>query len=264
MKLATKSVLVLSTLMAATAAMAQAKAPEPDYTLSYNVGVVSDYRFRGIMQTSGKPAVQGGVDFAHKSGFYLGAWASNVSWVKDVNGATKGSYEVDLYGGYKGEITPGLSYDVGFITYQYPGNNSGVANASHATAVTAGQYTNANTNEFYGALTYSVATLKYSRSSGNFLGNPNSSGSEYVDLSANFDLGNGFTLTPHVGHQSVKNTSAANYTDYALTLAKDLGNGLVASATALGTNAKRGGFYTDLNNKYIANSTLVVGLKYSF
>lgn len=264
MNFATKSVLVLSTLMAASAAVAQAKAPEPDYTLSYNVGVVTDYRFRGITQTSGKPAVQGGVDFAHKSGFYVGVWGSNVSWVKDVNGATKGAYEVDLYGGYKGEITSGLGFDVGFITYQYPGNNSGVANRSHSTAVTAGQYTNANTDEFYGALTFGVATLKYNRSSGNFLGNPNSSGSQYLDLSANFDLGNGLTLTPHVGRQTVKNTSAANYTDYALTIAKDLGNGLVASAAAIGTNAKRGGFYTDLNNKFIANSTVVVGLKYSF
>jgi uncharacterized protein (TIGR02001 family) len=277
MKRATKSALVLSTLMAATAAMAQAKAPEPDYTLSYNVGVVSDYRFRGIRQTSGKPAVQGGVDFAHKSGFYLGAWGSNVKWVKEVNGATKGSYEVDLYGGYKGAMTPSLNYDLGIITYQYPGNNSGVANATYTNAVAAGAYGNASTTEYYGALTYGVATLKYSRSAGRFLGNLNSSGSSYLDLSANFDLGNGFTLTPHLGHQRVRNQNntnaitgevktgnAANYTDYALTLAKDLGNGLTVSATAMDTNAKKGGFYTDLKNKFIADSAFVVGLKYTF
>jgi uncharacterized protein (TIGR02001 family) len=263
MKLTTKSVLVLSTLMAATAAMAQAKAPEPDYTLGYNIGVVSDYRFRGIAQTSFNPAIQGGVDFAHKSGVYLGAWASNVSWVKEVNGATDGNYELDLYGGYKGAITKDLGYDIGFITYQYPGNNSGVANSSYSTAVTAGQYGNASTNEFYGALTYSMFTLKYNRSAGNFLGNLNSSGSGYTDLSANFDLGNGYTLTPHIGHQTVANTVNADYTDYSLTIAKDLGNGLVVSASAIGTDAKSS-FYTDLRGKLIAKEALVVGLKYSF
>lgn len=277
MKLAFKSVLALSTMVAATAAMAQAKAPEPDYTVSYNIGVVSDYRFRGITQTSEKPALQGGVDFAHKSGFYLGAWGSNVKWVKEVNGATKGSYEVDLYGGFKGPIANGFGFDVGVITYQYPGNNSGVANRTYTNAVAAGAYGNASTTEYYGALTYSVATLKYSRSAGRFLGNLNSSGSTYLDLSAAFDLGNGFTLTPHVGYQKIPNQNntnaitgqvktgdAANYTDYSLTLAKDLGNGLSVSIAATDTNAKKGGFYTDLKNRFIADSAEFVGLKYTF
>lgn len=277
MKLAFKSVLALSTMVAATAAMAQAKAPEPDYTVSYNIGVVSDYRFRGITQTSEKPALQGGVDFAHKSGFYLGAWGSNVKWVKEVNGATKGSYEVDLYGGFKGPIANGFGFDVGVITYQYPGNNSGVANRTYTNAVAAGAYGNASTTEYYGALTYSVATLKYSRSAGRFLGNLNSSGSTYLDLSAAFDLGNGFTLTPHVGYQKIPNQNntnaitgqvktgdAANYTDYSLTPAKDLGNGLSVSIAATDTNAKKGGFYTDLKNRFIADSAEFVGLKYTF
>ena len=266
MKLNAKSALILSTLLASTAAMAQAKAPEPDYTLSYNVGAVSNYVFRGITQTAANPAIQGGVDFVHKSGFYLGAWASNVKWVKEVNGATKGSYEVDLYGGYKGEITPGLNYDLGFITYQYPGNNSGVANRSYLITVAAGAYGNASTTEYYGALTYGVATLKYSRSAGRFLGNLNSSGSSYLDLSANFDMGNGFTLTPHVGRQTIPNivNYAADYNDYSLTIAKDLGNGLVISAAATGTSATEGGFYTDLKGKFIAKNAVLVGLKYSF
>src|SRR6476661_4269067 len=122
-----KATVLLASLVLSGAAFAQTKAPEPDYTLSYNVGAVTDYRFRGIAQTSKKPAIQGGVDFAHKSGAYLGAWASNVRWVKDFNGATKGSYELDLYGGYKFEIMKDLTGDVGLITYRYPGNNSGAA-----------------------------------------------------------------------------------------------------------------------------------------
>ena len=245
---------------AGSAAMAQTKAPEPDYTLAYNVGAVTDYRFRGISQTNFNPALQAGVDFSHKSGFYLGAFGSNVSWIKDFNGATKGSYEIDLYGGYKGEIVKDFGYDVGLITYQYPSNNSGAAGTPGA-----GLYSNASTNEFYGALTYNIFTVKYSRSFGDFLGNLKSSGSQYLDLSANFDLGNGFTLTPHIGRQAVPNQSpSADYTDYSLTGAKDFGNGLSLSAAAIGTNAKNGGFYTDSKGRFLAKSTLVVGVKYSF
>lgn len=235
MNLMSKTALAALALIAGTAAMAQAAAPAPDYTLSYNIGAVSDYRFRGITQTNYGGAIQGGVDFAHKSGLYLGAWASNVSWVKQVNGATKGDLEVDLYGGYKAEIMPGLSYDVGMITYQYPGNDSGSANGAFA----AGQYSKADTSEFYGALTYQMFTLKYSQSMGNFLGNNNSNASRYLDLTANFDLGNGYTLTPHVGRQTIPNVvaNAADYNDYALTLAKDFGNGITGTVAYYATNA---------------------------
>ena len=244
---------------AGTAAMAQTKAPEPDYTLAYNVAVFTDYRFRGISQTNFNPALQGGVDFSHKSGFYAGAFASNVSWIKDFNGATKGNYEIDLYGGYKGSITKDVGFDVGLITYQYPGNNSGAAGTPGA-----GAFSNASTNEWYAAVTYSVATLKYSRSFGDFLGNINSSGSQYLDLSATFDLGNGIALTPHVGRQTIPNQGGlGDYTDYSVTVAKDFGNGLVVSAVAIGTDAKKS-FYTDTKGRFLGKSQLVVGLKYSF
>ncbi len=250
MKLKSKSAFVLATLLAGTAAMAQTKAPAPDYTLSYNVGAVSDYRFRGIAQTSFKPALQAGVDFAHKSGFYLGAWGSNVSWIKDYAGATQGSLEIDLYGGYKGAIGKDFTYDLGAIRYQYPGNTAA---------------TNANTTEVYGALTYSVVTAKYSHSTSNFIANPKSSGSAYFEIAANFDLGSGFTLTPRVGHQTIPNVAKniGNYTDYALTLGKDFGNGLSATVSAIGTNADKG-FYTDAKGKFLGKNALVVGLKYAF
>ena len=250
MKLKATAVIILSSVLVSTAANAQTKAPEPDYTLSYNVGVTSDYRFRGMAQTSFNPALQAGVDFAHKSGFYVGVWGSNVSWIKDYAGATDGSLEVDLYGGYKGEISKDLTFDLGLIGYEYPGNTAA---------------TNANTTEFYGALTYGLVTAKYSRSVGNFIANPNSSGSAYIEVAANFDLGSGFTLTPHVGRQTIANVlnNAGDCTDYALTLAKDFGNGLSATVAAMGTNADKG-FYTDTQGKYLGKSALVVGVKYSF
>lgn len=255
MKLKSTSALALAALLAGTAAMAQTKAPEPDYTLSYNVGVTSDYRFRGIAQTSFNPALQAGVDFAHKSGFYLGVWGSNISWIKDYVGATDGSLEIDLYGGYKGEISKDFTYDLGVITYQYPSNTAGDVPG----------FANANTTEVYGALTYSLVTAKYSRSVSNFIANSNSSGSQYFEVAANFDLGSGFTLTPHVGRQTIpsQTNDAGDYTDYSLTLAKDFGNGLTASIAAVGTDAKDV-FYKVAPRDNLGKSTVVVGVKYSF
>jgi uncharacterized protein (TIGR02001 family) len=250
MKLKSTAALILTSLLAGTAAMAQTTAPTPDYTLSYNVGVTSDYRFRGISQTTFDPALQAGVDFAHKSGFYLGVWGSNVNWLKDFAGATDGNLEIDLYGGYKGAITNDLGFDVGVITYQYPSNNAPV---------------NANTTEVYGALTYSIVTAKFSQSTGNFVANANSSGSQYFEVAANFDLGSGFSLTPHVGRQTIPNqaNNAGDYTDYSLTLAKDFGNGLTASIAAIGTNAKDA-FYKVGRFDNLGKDAVVVGLKYSF
>lgn len=250
MKLKSTAALILTSLLAGTAAMAQTTAPTPDYTLSYNVGVTSDYRFRGISQTTFDPALQAGVDFAHKSGFYLGVWGSNVNWLKDFAGAKDGNLEIDLYGGYKGAITNDLGFDVGVITYQYPSNNAPV---------------NANTTEVYGALTYSIVTAKFSQSTGNFVANANSSGSQYFEVAVNFDLGSGFSLTPHVGRQTIPNqaNNAGDYTDYSLTLAKDFGNGLTASIAAIGTDAKDA-FYKVGRFDNLGKDAVVVGLKYSF
>ena len=255
MKLKATSTLALTALLASMPALAQTAAPAPDYTVFYNAGITTDYRFRGMAQTSTKPALQLGADFTHKDGFYLGAWGSNVSWIKDYVGASKGSLELDLYGGYRGDTGMGVTYDLGLITYQYPGNTAGKVPG----------FANANTTEVYGAVTYSIVTAKYSRSVTNFIANANSKGSQYFELAANFDLGNGFTVTPHVGRQTIPNvtTNAGNYTDYSVTLGKDFGNGLSASVAAIGTNANKP-FYTDTKGKFLGKDALVVGLKYSF
>ncbi|MEA3394151.1 MAG: TorF family putative porin [Pseudomonadota bacterium] len=268
MNLKSKTALAALGLIACTATFAQDKAPEPDHTWSFNLGAVSDYRFRGLEQTAGGPSIQGGIDFAHKSGFYAGTFvASNIKWIKEFNGSTKGDWEVDLYGGYKGEAM-GLGYDVGLITYQYPGNNSGEA----GTPGGAVNYSKADTSEAYVGVSYKMVSLKYSHSMGDFLGNKDTNGSRYWDLSANFDLGNGFTLTPHVGWQTLPTNSTsntantANYSDYALTLAKDMGNGVVISLAAIGTDAKRS-FYTSTfgnNSRFYGQDTVVLGLKYTF
>ncbi len=244
-ELKTTQKLVLAAMALSGAALAQTKAPEPDYTFSFNAGVVTDYRYRGISQSRLKPALQGGIDFAHKSGFYLGTWASTIKWIKD--GGGDGPVEIDVYGGYKGTMGD-FGYDVGVLTYQYP---------NHSLAISP------NTTEIYGAGTFGPATLKYSHSVTNLFGFGNSKNSYYLDGSATFDLGDGWSIVPHIGYQKVKNNSAFTYTDYALTVGKDFGNGLSASAMLVGTDADDALYITPAG-KFTGKTGLVLGVKYSF
>jgi uncharacterized protein (TIGR02001 family) len=243
-----KSKLLLALLATSSAAFAQTAPAEPESTLGYNVGVVSEYRYRGQGQSKGNPALQGGVDYAHSSGLYVGAWGSTIKWIKD-GGATKGSTELDIYGGYKFEAA-GLAYDVGYLRYEYVGNTYDKIGV------------NANTDEAYGAVTAGPATLKYSYAFSDLFGNKDSKGSTYWDLSATFDLGQGYSIVPHAGRQTIKNT-AYSYTDVALTLNKDLGEGLVASVSAISTNGKASTFVSP-SGYNPAKSIVVVGVKYSF
>jgi uncharacterized protein (TIGR02001 family) len=256
-----KSKLLLALLATSSAAFAQTAPAAPESTLGYNVGVVSEYRYRGMGQGKGDPALQGGVDYAHSSGAYIGAWASTISWIKDYSTTAtpiKGSTELDMYAGYKFEAA-GVGFDVGYLRYEYLSN----------TLSKTGNYANANTDEVYGAATYDVYTAKYSQSIGNLFGNKDSNGSTYIDLSATFDLGSGYSLVPHAGRQVVKGqtNNAGDYTDMALTLNKDFGEGLVGSVSAITVNAKDKNFYTNTTlspSYYQGKDILVVGVKYSF
>lgn len=239
--------LALTALVATAFSTGSAMAED---TLAFNAGVVTDYRYRGISQSRLKPAVQAGVDYTMGSGFYVGAWGSSIKWIKDL-GATDGSVELDLYGGYKAAVGD-ITYDVGVLRYEYVGNKLGQVSGA----------VNANTTEIYGALTYGVFTAKYSNALTNTFGNANSKNSGYLDLSATFDLGNGLTLTPHAGRQVIKNGPAYSYTDYSLTLGKDLGNGLSASLMAVSTNADKTAY--TVMNKYLGKDALVAGIKYTF
>lgn len=188
-----------------------AAAEDSPHTLSGNVTLTSDYVFRGITQTGGDPAIQGGLDYTHSSGFYLGTWASNVGWLEDFQGYNNGNMEIDLYGGYRGNIADAVTFDVGGIRYMYPGDRG---------AVTA-----ADTTEVYGALGWKWFTLKYSYyiSEGVF-GFGNADGSDYVDVSASLPLGDtGLTLGAHWGTFSFENNSGADYDDWKLSVTYDLG-----------------------------------------
>ena len=233
----------IKTLLAAAALVTTAALPSISYAdVAYNVGVVTDYRYRGISQTRLKPALQGGVDWSDGP-FYVGAWASTIKWIKDAGGGA--NLELDLYGGYKGEIVKDLAYDVGVLGYIYAGHD---LNPSP------------NTTEIYGALTYGPATLKYSHSLSNLFGFADSKNSGYLDLSATFDVA-GFAVTPHIGRQTVKNNAGAYYTDASLTVSKEVMKGLSLSAAVVDTNTAA---YVGLGGKDLGKRSLVVGAKFAF
>lgn len=252
-----------TTLLAVAAALAATAVPtlvhaEDAPSTSFNVGVVTDYRYRGISQSRLKPALQGGVDYSHPSGFYLGAWGSTIKWIKDAGtiataDAGNTQVEIDLYGGYKGQVTKEISYDVGGLYYLYPGNKIKDLGGE-----------NANTLELYGALSMGTATVKYSHAVTHTFGNPDSKNSFYVEGSMGFDIGAGLTLTPHIGYQKIHGPleTVASYTDYSLSLSKDF-NGLVVSATAIGTDADKT-WYVSPAGKFLGRSSLVLGVKYNF
>jgi uncharacterized protein (TIGR02001 family) len=229
--------------LAATAALFGSAIPTLSHAdVAFNVGAVTDYRYRGISQTRLKPAVQGGIDYT-AGGFYLGTWASTIKWIKDAGGDA--DVEIDVYGGYKGQLTKELAYDVGVLTYQYPGHDLS---------------TSPVTTEIYGGLTFGPATLKYSHSVTNLFGFDDSKNSYYLDLTASFDVYQGWTVTPHVGYQKVKNVSGASYTDYSLAVSKDF-SGLVPSLAIVGTDNDN---YRGPNNKNLGKAGLVLGVKYNF
>ena len=258
-----KSKLLLALLAVSGVAFADEPAA-PEDSLSYNVGAVTQYRYRGISQTKGKPALQGGADFAAASGWYVGTWASTISWIADSGLApsfspkvsVNGPVELDLYGGYKFDLN-GIAMDVGYLKYQYLGNQ--LAQLGQAAG-----FVNANTDEVYAAATFGMFTLKDSYSLGNLFGVYNSKGSQYLDLSATVDLGEGYSFVPHVGRQVVANNSINSYTDYSLTVNKDLGKGLSASLAAVGTNAQRGVYTANDANYFQGRKALVLGVKYAF
>lgn len=241
-----KKMILACAVMAAFAANAQAEDQKPDNEVSFNAAATSDYRYRGISQTRLKPALQGGVDYVNNpSGFYAGAWGSTIKWTKDAGG--DGSVELDLYAGKRGQLSADLSYDVGVLTYVYPSND-----LKHVAG-----FANADTTEIYGQLGYGPAYIKYSHSVTNLFGFVDSKNSGYLDMGANIDAGDGYTVNLHAGHQKVKNSSQADYTDWKIGATKDFG--VVTGALAvIGTNAGKTAYASPANGKFLGKTALVL------
>lgn len=231
---AVKSKLLNALMLAALAAPGMAMAEETS-PFSANVGFTTDYIFRGISQAAHNPAVQGGIDYAHASGFYAGIWGSNVSWIADSGAIASGSagMELDTYVGFGGNFTDDFTYDVGFIRYNYPGSYTPTAG-----------FAKADTDEIYGAIGYKWVSAKYSYGLGQFLTVPDAKGTNYLEINADIPVGDtGFTFSAHAGKQTYRGASAAaaTYTDYKLGISREFG-GFEFGLAYTSTNA--GPFYT--------------------
>jgi len=227
----------------------EAPAPASDFTPSSNVTLASDYLYRGISQTGAKPTIQGGFDLGHSSGAYVGVWGSSISWLGDT-GVPNSSTEIDTYGGYKMPIGD-LGLDLGFLRYNYPGK--------YAAGATTG-----DTNELYGAVSYSIVTAKLSYSLGDTFGVAKAGGTTYAELNANYALADtGVTLGGHFGAQTFagdnkgSGSTAASYVDYKLSASKDF-SGFVAGLAISSTNASD--FYTNPQGTKLGKATAVLSL----
>jgi uncharacterized protein (TIGR02001 family) len=232
-----------------------AAAPEPS-PITANVTLVNDYRFRGITQTNYQPAIQGGFDYAHESGLYIGNWNSTINWVNNTTyGTVNAPLEMNFYGGFKKElIAPGFASDFGVLQYYYPQNGIYGQNTM----------VNPNTTEIYAAQNYTFGPVtgfgKVSYGLTNIFGIPNSTGSYYLDLTSNLDTGFwGVSLNGHIGYQyvagqpvssgPVTTAGVLSYTDWKLGATKDFGGGLALSASYVSTNANPGWWSTWNGNK---------------
>jgi uncharacterized protein (TIGR02001 family) len=230
----TRSALIATMLfVGATAAFAADPPP-----LTGNIALASDYKFRGFTQTNYKTAIQGGFDYATKSGFYLGNWNSSVE-ASLLNGAPM---EMDLYGGRKWSVGP-LTYDIGVLYFLYRGSAQPTV----------------DDREVYFGLGYGPISAKLHYIVGDYFAiqanrrtakpaEPNGStkGTTYLDLNANHDLGSGWGANLHIGVLNVNNGTvnglpANSVADYKAGITKDI-SGWVAGAAYLTTSNKN--FFT--------------------
>lgn len=246
-----------------TPALTQAAdAPASPHTFTGNVGVTTDYVFRGITQSQHSPAVSAGLDYSHASGLYLGTWLSNQKWVEtsgtnttaDLGYKTNSSLEWDVYGGYRGAFGD-IGYDIGLIEYYYPGDKV-AGNVSP------------DTTEAYLSLSWKTITLKYSNAISDYFigwgtsGVTKTQGSDYLELNASYDLGNGWGVLGHIGHQAVENVSVADYTDWKIGVTKDVGFGTVTLAYT-DTDANAAAAYT-WDGKDVSEGVLALSFSKSF
>ena len=184
-----------------------------------NVAITSDYRFRGISQSDRDPALQGGFDWAHDSGFYLGTWASSIDFgsvciEEDDEGdctetTSGGSIEWDFYGGFAGSITEEVGFDVGYMYYSYPSDNWPV---------------DLDYQEFYGKLSFYGAEVgliysdDYFQSTNDFW---------YVYGDYSFPVNETFSIDGHLGYNDLSDEfgTGGSYLDWSI--------GVTASAVGL-------------------------------
>jgi uncharacterized protein (TIGR02001 family) len=237
-----KKTLLAIAMSSALVPLAPATAAESDVELSANFGLVSDYRFRGVSQTDKEIAAQGGFDLAHKSGFYIGTWTSNVSDFANPGG---NGMEIDGYLGYSTEVG-GIGIDIGNLYYYYPANEASP---------------NVDTNEVYLGLSVGAFTLKSSYATSKYFGFEGSKGTIYYNFSGEFPVSDSTSIAASIGYLDPKGDALAKGYDYSLGVSTDI-NGFSLGASYITTSG-------DLNDtlsgtKEVAKGTVVVSISKSF
>ena len=213
-----------------------------------NLGLTSDYRFRGISQSQNAPAVQGGIDYAHSSGFYIGNWNSSVSSQVYTNGS---GVESDVYAGFKKQVFGNFVVDIGSYNYFYP------------RAGTNGSF---DTNEVFAGIGYKeLVSVKYSHALSDYFGTANSKNSFYVQADAAIPVVGKLVAVAHVGRTDVNNNSKLNYTDYNFGVAYDLQGWNLAAKYYINDN-KTSTFMTanTVNGQQLYKDALVFSVAKSF
>ncbi|MGH8866219.1 MAG: TorF family putative porin [Burkholderiales bacterium] len=184
---------VMSAVLLLTTGVANAQ-------VSGTVTAVSDYDFRGVTQTAGDPALQGSIDYAHSSGWYIGAWTSNV----DFGGSYGENMELDLYTGIAGAAENGIGWDVGLIDYTYPGTD-----------------VDADFFEIYASVSYKMFKGKFWYADDYFnLGES----AYYIEGNATVPLPKDFSLLIHAGYSDGDYWSSDAYFDYSVGVSRSLGH----------------------------------------
>jgi len=267
---------------------APAPAATPEHTLTGNMTITNDYRFRGLSQTFGEgfwdwaPAIQGGIDYSHSSGLYLGNWNSNVSGNQFPNGS---SIEMDFYGGWK-HSWGDFGLDVGTIYYAYPGAK--LPGQSPGSTVN-NNFTTAKNWEAYVGGSWKWFSLKYFYSFTDYFGlsedviqgfvgcNPNRScsplprngdtkGTQYLNGAFNYEIMPKLTLTATAGYTWVKNYEDLSYFDYKVGVVYDW-SGWLLGASIIGTDANKNYWYAVNGQgkvKEIGTAGLIVSIGRTF
>ena len=193
-------------------AVLAAEAASP-HTITGNLNFVSDYSFRGLSQTLEEPAIQGGFDYAHSSGLYLGTWGSNVS--QSLYGPA--NMEWDFYGGWA-KTFGDFGVNVGALLYYYPGGEPAPGEKYDTTEIYAGgswKWISAKlsyaVSDFFGG---NQTTFPASFSDG-------SDGSMYIELNATYPINDAFSISAHIGQQTVEGTAPDAHDDRAVALHRD-------------------------------------------
>ena len=252
---------------AAPEAPAAAAAPTPDWTITGNMALSSDYRTRGISQTDKKPALSGGFDVVHSSGFYIGNWNSNI----DSDYYSGANLELDFWTGFRGTLgDTGVGYDIGAFYYYYPGSARNGAPGI-------------DNKEIYVGTSYGPVSARVYIPIGDFFsaqrnfGGKSASGSFYVDVSGSYDLSSmgapGFGVIGHLGYQDLrgaakltpynKTKAESSYIDWKLGVTYTFANGYVAGLSYIDTDidvVNSGGSPT----RIISGATGVLSLSKTF